>query len=160
MSIFYTLQPIEIPTINTTSVIVMSFVVGIAFAMLTNLFCFLGSAVFEIKYFAERPTRFWVELFGVAFFGWFALSSFVLRDQQLAYVNQYTGTPEKLVGTLKGFIAERNVSISGKSKTENHFLYVVYNVNGGDILFRATTGISYPQQAIIYANTKVDKGEQ
>lgn len=64
---------------------------------------------------------------------------------------------EKVIGTLVGYFAEGEAYTqqSGKYrvKRENHYLYVIYNINGyGNVSFNATPGIAYPQTAIIYKN--------
>lgn len=64
---------------------------------------------------------------------------------------------EQVVGTLKGFNAEGEAYKEKSGKTyvhrENHYLYVVYSIEGyGPVLFKAQTGVSYPEKAILYKN--------
>jgi hypothetical protein len=59
---------------------------------------------------------------------------------------------EKVTATFVGFEAEGYKERSGKSYVDKHFTYVVYNVNGSNVLLSATTGVTYPQTAILYKN--------
>jgi hypothetical protein len=64
---------------------------------------------------------------------------------------------EKVIGTFKGFNAEGEAYTerSGKQtvRRENHYLYVVYSIEGqGVITFKALSGITYPEKAILYKN--------
>jgi uncharacterized membrane protein YoaK (UPF0700 family) len=63
---------------------------------------------------------------------------------------EYTNT--KVTGTLVKFEAEGFRERSGKYMAERHYTYVVYNINGNEILFRAHTGTEYPKTAIFYKN--------
>jgi hypothetical protein len=63
---------------------------------------------------------------------------------------------ERVTATLVGFQPEGyNVEErSGKTtrRVDKHFNYVVYEVNGSRLIFRATEGIEYPKTAILYKN--------
>ena len=64
---------------------------------------------------------------------------------------------EKVIGTFKGFNAEGEAYTERQGKQtvrrENHYLYVVYSIEGqGFITFKALSGITYPEKAILYKN--------
>ena len=64
---------------------------------------------------------------------------------------------EQVIGTFKGFNAEGEAYTerSGKQtvRRENHYLYVVYSIEGnGLVTFKALSGITYPEKAILYKN--------
>lgn len=64
---------------------------------------------------------------------------------------------EKVVGIYRGVQAEGEAyrEKSGKQyiTRENHYLYVLYYVEGyGTVAFKAKSGISYPERAILYKN--------
>lgn len=67
----------------------------------------------------------------------------------------YANTP--VSGELAGFVAEGyshevHRHKSNVRRADVHMTYVVYKINGGDVLFPAQTGIQYPQRAIFYRN--------
>jgi len=41
---------------------------------------------------------------------------------------------------------------SGKSYVDRHFTYVVYKVEGGNVMLPCVVGVAYPQTAILYKN--------
>lgn len=63
---------------------------------------------------------------------------------------------ERVTGKLKTFTAEGEAynERQGKQtiKRENHYLYVVYTIEGNDVIFTAQSGKPYPQYAIFYKN--------
>ena len=59
---------------------------------------------------------------------------------------------ERVVGTFVKFEAEGYKERSGKSWVDRHYTYVVYNVNGNNVLMYAKEGIEYPQTAVLYKN--------
>lgn len=79
-----------------------------------------------------------------------------------AFISWNTGsitTPknEKVIGNMVGYTAEGEAYTQTSGKTtvrrENHYLYVVYKIDGyGNIPFRAEPGNPYPTNAIIYKN--------
>jgi hypothetical protein len=73
----------------------------------------------------------------------------------MAYNNSYTPRHplnEKLVGNFVGFQTEGYSERSGKSRVDRHYVYVIYEVNGYNVLFQASTGMTYPKQVIVYRN--------
>lgn len=73
----------------------------------------------------------------------------------IAYKTSYTPNHplnEKLVGNFVGFQTEGYSERSGKSKADRHYVYVIYEVNGYNVLFQASTGMTYPKQVIVYRN--------
>ena len=59
---------------------------------------------------------------------------------------------EKVLGTFVKFEAEGYKERSGKSYVDRHYTYVVYNVNGNNVLMYAKEGTEYPQTAVLYKN--------
>ena len=59
---------------------------------------------------------------------------------------------EKVIGTFVKFEAEGYKERSGKSYVDRHYTYVVYNVNGNNVLMYAKEGVEYPQTAVLYKN--------
>lgn len=59
---------------------------------------------------------------------------------------------EKVIGTFVKFEAEGYKERSGKSYVDRHFTYVVYNVNGNNVLLQSKEGVEYPQTAVLYKN--------
>lgn len=63
---------------------------------------------------------------------------------------------EKVIGTFVKFETEgyNETTRSGKTTThvDRHLTYVVYSVNGNNILLNATAGVEYPQRAVLYKN--------
>lgn len=67
---------------------------------------------------------------------------------------EYANT--KVEGKFIGFVAE-GYSVSERSgKTtrmvDKHYTYVEYEVEGNRVLFYSSTGVTYPQKAILYKN--------
>jgi hypothetical protein len=91
------------------------------------------------------------------FFQWFFVATVVCV---LAYHVSYSWTDqtpktfvnEKVTATFVGFEAEGYKEKSGKSFVDKHYTYVVYNVNGSNVLLPASTGQTYPQTVILYKN--------
>lgn len=92
-----------------------------------------------------------------AFFVWFFIACFpvgIAYGVSYHWTNQAPKTfaNEKVIGTFVKFEAEGYKERSGKSYVDRHFTYVVYNVNGNNVLLSAKSGIEYPQTAVLYKN--------
>ena len=59
---------------------------------------------------------------------------------------------EKVTAELVGFQPEGYNEKSGKSRADRHYMYVVYKVNGSQVILNATAGQTYPQTVILYKN--------
>ena len=63
---------------------------------------------------------------------------------------------EQVTGQFVRYVAEGyNETVrSGKSTrhVDRHEVYVVYRINGNEVLFRGREGIEYPKTAIFYKN--------
>jgi hypothetical protein len=81
-------------------------------------------------------------IFGVSY----GVSYHWTNQEPKTFVNQ------KVIGTFVKFEAEGYKEKSGKSYVDRHFTYVVYNVNGNNVLLSAKSGIEYPQTAVLYKN--------
>ena len=51
-----------------------------------------------------------------------------------------------------GFQPEGYREKSGKSMVDRHYMYVVYRVNGNDVILQGQSGVEYPKTAILYKN--------
>jgi hypothetical protein len=91
------------------------------------------------------------------FFVWFFIACFpvgIAYGVSYHWTNQEPKTfvNQKVTGTFVKFEAEGYKEKSGKSYVDRHYTYVVYNVNGNNVLLYAQSGIEYPQNAILYKN--------
>lgn len=58
----------------------------------------------------------------------------------------------KVTAEFIGFQPEGYREKSGKSMVDRHYMYVVYRVNGNDIILQGQSGTEYPKTAILYKN--------
>lgn len=59
---------------------------------------------------------------------------------------------EKHIGKFVGYQPEGYNEKSGKSRADRHYMYVVYEVNGGLVILKASEGQTYPKEAVLYKN--------
>ena len=59
---------------------------------------------------------------------------------------------EKVVGTFVGYESEGYKERSGKSYVDRHFTYIVYKVDGGNVMLPCKTGVVYPENVVLYKN--------
>lgn len=59
---------------------------------------------------------------------------------------------EKVTAELVGFQPEGYREKSGKSMVDRHYMYIVYRVNGNEVILQAQQGVEYPKTAILYKN--------
>lgn len=83
---------------------------------------------------------------------WFsAMVSYVWTDQDTKF---YANTP--VTGEFVRHLAEgwSETRSNGKHtrQVDVHKTYVVYRINGSEVLFPATTGVAYPPKAVFYHN--------
>ena len=91
------------------------------------------------------------------FFVYFFLACFPVG---IAYGVSYhwtNQTPEtfanvKVTAEFVAFEAEGYKERSGKSYVDRHYTYVVYKVNGNNVLLPAQGGREYPQTVVLYKN--------
>lgn len=78
--------------------------------------------------------------------------SYVWTDQSPTKVYKN----EQVTGEFVRYVAEGyNITVqSGKTTrhVDRHEVYVVYRINGNEVLFRGSEGIEYPKTAIFYKN--------
>ena len=55
-------------------------------------------------------------------------------------------------GEFAGYQPEVRLEKSGKSSYDNHYMYVIYTVNGNAVILQGSIGIEYPKHAILYKN--------
>ena len=58
----------------------------------------------------------------------------------------------KVHAELVGFQPEGYREKSGKSYVDRHYMYVVYRVNGNEVILQAQQGVEYPKTAVLYKN--------
>jgi len=58
----------------------------------------------------------------------------------------------KVTAQFVGFQPEGYREKSGKSMVDRHYMYVVYRVNGNDVILQGQSGVEYPKTAILYKN--------
>lgn len=58
----------------------------------------------------------------------------------------------KVEAEFVGFQPEGYREKSGKSMVDRHYMYVVYRVNGNDVILQGQSGVEYPKTAILYKN--------
>ena len=92
--------------------------------------------------------------------GWLLLAGIILPCVA-GYVSWTTGRyyeypNEKVTGEFVRYVAEGyNVTErSGKTTrhVDKHEIYMVYRINGNEVLFHAKTGVEYPKTAVFYKN--------
>ena len=59
---------------------------------------------------------------------------------------------EKVVGTFVSYESEGYKEKSGKSYVDRHFTYIVYKVDGGNVMLPCKTGVVYPENVVLYKN--------
>ena len=59
---------------------------------------------------------------------------------------------EKVVGEFVGYESEGYKERSGKSYVDRHFTYVIYRVEGGNVMLPCKTGVAYPERVVLYKN--------
>lgn len=91
------------------------------------------------------------------FFQWFFVATVI---SGIAYFVSYSWTDQtpktfanvKVQAELVGFQPEGYREKSGKSMVDRHYMYVVYRVNGNEVILQAQPGVEYPKTAILYKN--------
>jgi hypothetical protein len=84
--------------------------------------------------------------------GWVVIFSLVLF---VSHDNSYTPNHPKNelhVGHFVRYETEGYRERSGKTTADRHYVYVVYNIDGADVLFEAGTGMAYPKDVNVYKN--------
>ena len=65
-------------------------------------------------------------------------------------ITTFENTP--VTGVFVGYQTEGYNVKSGKSRVDQHWIYVIYRVPEGDVLMQAGAGMVYPKEAILYKN--------
>jgi hypothetical protein len=106
--------------------------------------CFMWLAICLMN----SPEDFFINFFFVAIIMLIGYGfSFHFTDQ-----TPKTFKNEKVTAELVGFQPEGYNEKSGKSRADRHYMYVVYKVNGSQVILNATAGQTYPQTVILYKN--------
>jgi hypothetical protein len=128
----YTFQPLADIPVDHAGL----FIVGMACAM------WLAVCLFN------SPEDFFVNFFFVA------IIMAIAYGVSYHWTNQEAKTfkNEKVTAELVGFQPEGYREKSGKSMVDRHYMYIVYRVNGNDVILQAQTGVVYPKTAILYKN--------
>ena len=96
----------------------------------------------------NEPEDFFVHFFFVTIvmvFGYFV--SFQWTDQ-----TPKTYKNEVVIGEFVGYESEGYKERSGKSYVDRHFTYIVYKVDGGNVMLPCSTGVVYPERVKLYKN--------
>lgn len=59
---------------------------------------------------------------------------------------------EKVVATFVGYQPEGYRESNGKTRSDHHYMYVVYSINGQEVILQGSEGIIYPKQVWLYKN--------
>ncbi len=59
---------------------------------------------------------------------------------------------KQVIGSFVSFQPEGYNELVGKSRSDYHYMYVVYSVDGQLIVLRAVEGLTYPTKAVLYKN--------
>ena len=59
---------------------------------------------------------------------------------------------QQVIGTFVAFQHEGYSESSGKTRSDHHYMYVVYNVDGVPVILQANEGAPYPPKAVLYKN--------
>lgn len=91
------------------------------------------------------------------FFPWFFVGTVICT---FAYFVSYSWTDQtvktfpntKVTAEFVGYETEGYREKSGKSYVDRHLVYVIYSVNGNNVLMPAQTGTEYPKFVTLYKN--------
>ncbi len=91
------------------------------------------------------------------FFQWFFVATIACV---IAYFVSYSWTDqtpktfknEQVVGEFVGYESEGYKEKSGKSYVDKHFTYIIYKVDGGNVMLPCKTGVVYPERVTLYKN--------
>lgn len=73
----------------------------------------------------------------------------------IAYNDSYTPNHpvnQQFTANFVRFQPEGYREQSGKTRSDRHYMYVVYEVNGQEIILQGVEGSTYPKQAVLYRN--------
>lgn len=59
---------------------------------------------------------------------------------------------EKVTATFVGYESEGYKERSGKSYVDRHYTYIIYKVDGGNVMLPCSTGVVYPERVTLYKN--------
>jgi hypothetical protein len=111
------------------------------------ILCVLCVGVLLFCLFNEAELFYGLFFFVTLFLGFCYCVSYVWTDQS---PKTFVNTPVN--ATLVGFQPEGYREKSGKSMVDRHYMYVVYKVNGEQVILQASPGVSYPSTAVLYKN--------
>ena len=91
------------------------------------------------------------------FFVWFFIACIpfgIAYGVSYHWTNQTSKTfvNEKVTGEFVSFQPEGYREKSGKSYVDRHYMYVVYNVNGNNVILEGKSGQEYPKTVVLYKN--------
>lgn len=91
------------------------------------------------------------------FFGLFFVCTIVLGISYGVSFHWTDQTPqtfknEKVIGTFIGYESEGYKERSGKTYVDKHFTYIIYKVDGGNVMLPCKTGVVYPETVVLYKN--------
>jgi hypothetical protein len=91
------------------------------------------------------------------FFRWFFVATIICT---IAYFVSYSWTDQtaktfpntKVTAEFVGYETEGYRERSGKTHVDRHLVYVIYSVNGNNVLLPANVGTEYPKFVTLYKN--------
>jgi hypothetical protein len=108
----------------------------------------LVCATWLIMVLLNEPETFFFYFFVVTIvFGFSYCVSFVWTDQ-----TPKTFKNEVVVGEFVGYESEGYKERSGKTYVDKHFTYIIYKVDGGNVMLPCKTGVVYPERVTLYKN--------
>ena len=128
----YTFNPLETITASHT-------IFWLVFA-----FCI----IFLVIVFSNEPSEFFGELFIVTIVCiiTYAVSYHWTNQEPQVFKN------ERVVGKFVSFQPEGYSEKSGKIRSDKHYMYVVFEVEGELVIMKANENITYPKNIILYKN--------
>lgn len=91
------------------------------------------------------------------FFQWFFVATIIIGASYYVSYHVCDQTPktfknEKVTGVFVGYESEGYKERSGKSYVDRHYTYVIYKVDGGNVMLPCNVGSVYPERVVLYKN--------
>jgi hypothetical protein len=111
-------------------------------------FVFAFCIIFLVIVFSNEPSE---------FFGYFFISTIcclIVYGVSYHLTNQETQVfkNERVVGKFVSFQPEGYSEQSGKIRSDKHYMYVVFEVEGKMVIIQANESVPYPQSVTLYKN--------
>lgn len=91
------------------------------------------------------------------FLGWFFIATCICTLAHFVSYSWTDQTPktfknEQVVGEFVGYESEGYKERSGKTYVDKHYTYIIYKVDGGNVMLPCKTGVVYPERVTLYKN--------